>query len=89
MDLLLFGIYKETTDELTNNNILDNLIKTCNFPVYYFVGEYNRGTYISEKLIKNSDFILEFVPNSGHNVHIENSDYFWNRFTEIIEINKI
>lgn len=80
----IWAAYRSLTDIVSKENQIDLMEKNFNFPVYYLVGENNRGTSISEKLVKNTNFNLEFIPNSGHNMHIENPKYFWERLNEII-----
>jgi len=66
-------------------DLLDRLLKHCEFDCYFIFGEKNRGVYSSEKLVRDAQLPLLFIPDAGHGLHTENPDYFWEKVCTIIQ----
>ena len=70
-------------------NLLNRLLAHRDFPCYFIFGENNRGVYSSEKLVRDAQLPLLFIPNAGHGLHTENPSYFWAIVGELIQKKKI
>ncbi len=66
-------------------DLLDRLLVHRDFPCYFIFGEKNRGVYSSEKLVREAQLPLFFIPNAGHGLHTENPSYFWKNIGELIQ----
>ena len=66
-------------------NLLNRLLAHCNFTCYFIFGEKNRGVYSSEKLVRDAQLPLLFIPNAGHGLHTENPSYFWAIIGELVQ----
>ncbi|MFX1578958.1 MAG: alpha/beta fold hydrolase [Promethearchaeota archaeon] len=70
-------------------DLLDRLLAHRDFTCYFIFGEKNRGVYSSEKLVRDAQLPLLFIPNAGHGLHTENPSYFWDVVSELIQKGKI
>lgn len=66
-------------------NLLDRLLAHCDFACYFIFGEKNRGVYSSEKLVRDAQLPILFIPNAGHGLHTENPSYFWKTVGKLIQ----
>jgi len=66
-------------------DLLRRILAQSNLTCYFIFGEKNRGIYSSEKLVRDTQFPLLFIPNAGHGLHTENPSYFWNIVSELIQ----
>ena len=66
-------------------NLLNRLLAHCDFTCYFIFGEKNRGVYSSEKLVRDAQLPLLFIPNAGHGLHTENPSYFWAIIGELVQ----
>ena len=66
-------------------NLLNRLLAHRDFPCHFIFGENNRGVYSSEKLVRDAQLPLLFIPNAGHGLHTENPSYFWAIVGELIQ----
>jgi pimeloyl-ACP methyl ester carboxylesterase len=66
-------------------NLLKRLQAHRDFDCYFIFGEKNKGIYSSEKLVRDAQLPLLFIPNAGHGLHTENPSYFWATVGELIE----
>ncbi len=58
-------------------NLLNRLLKHRDFDCYFIYGEKNKGHLSSEKLVRDAQLPLLFIPDAGHGLHTENPSYFW------------
>jgi pimeloyl-ACP methyl ester carboxylesterase len=66
-------------------DLLERLLAHRDFACYFIFGEKNRGVYSSEKLVRDAQLPLLFIPNAGHGLHTENPSYFWEIVSEQIQ----
>lgn len=66
-------------------DLLDRLLAHRDFPCYFIFGEKNRGMYSSEKLVRENQLPILFIPNAGHGLHTENPSYFWKNIGDLIQ----
>ena len=66
-------------------NLLIRLLALRNLRSYFIFGEKNKGKLSSEKLVKDAQLPLLFIPNAGHGLHTENPSYFWMIVSDLIQ----
>jgi len=66
-------------------DLLNRLLEHRNFDCYFVFGEKNRGVYSSEKLVRDAQLPILFIPDAGHGLHTENPSYFWDVVGKIIQ----
>ena len=67
--------------------LLNRLLSHCDFDCYFIFGEKNKGHLSSEKLVRDAQLPLLFIPDAGHGLHTENPSFFWTTFSELIKKN--
>lgn len=65
--------------------LLNRLLVHRGFDCYFIYGEKNKGILSSEKLVRDAQLPLLFIPNAGHGLHTENPFYFWMIVSELIQ----
>ncbi len=63
-------------DKYLENDIMKG-IKECDIPTRYLIGEHIRGERTSEKLMKSTEHVVSFIPDTKFNIHIENPPELW------------
>jgi 2-succinyl-6-hydroxy-2,4-cyclohexadiene-1-carboxylate synthase len=76
---------KDLAPVSVKGDLLDRLLAHRDITCYFIFGEKNRGVYSSEKLVRDTQLPLLFIPNAGHSLHTENPLYFWEIVGEIIQ----
>jgi len=66
-------------------NLLNRLLAHRDFACYFIYGEKNKGILSSEKLVRDAQLPLLFIPNAGHGLHTENPSYFWTIVGDLIQ----
>ncbi|MFX1532549.1 MAG: alpha/beta fold hydrolase, partial [Promethearchaeota archaeon] len=82
-----YSIWGSAYDLVTlseGNQLLPRLEKLVNFPVYFIFGEKNKGRFSSEELVKNQNLPVIYIPNTGHNMFLENPQEFWKIFKGLL-----
>ncbi|MFX1323670.1 MAG: hypothetical protein ACFE8N_01855, partial [Promethearchaeota archaeon] len=67
------------------NQILPQLQKLINFPVFFIFGEKNKGRFTSEELVKSKKLPVIYIPNTGHGMFFENPKEFWSVIKELFK----
>lgn len=65
--------------------LLNRLLTHRDFECYFIFGEKNKGHLSSEKLVRDAQLPLLFIPNAGHGLHTENPSYFWKIVGDLIQ----
>lgn len=68
-------------------DLLSRLLAHLDFSVYFIFGEKNRGLYSSERMVRETQLPLLFIPKAGHGLHTENPSYFWKTVCELVQKN--
>jgi len=76
---------KDLASVSISGDLLDRLLPHCDFDCYFVFGEKNRGAYSSEKLVRDAQLPLLFIPDAGHGLHTENPTYFWDAIGNLIQ----
>lgn len=66
-------------------NLLNRMLIHRDFDCYFIYGEKNKGKLSSEKLVKDAQLPLLFIPDAGHGLHTENPSYFWMIVSDLIQ----
>ena len=66
-------------------DLLNRLLMHLDFDCYFIFGEKDRGVYSSEKLVRDAQLPLLFIPDAGHGLHTENPTYFWDVIGNLIQ----
>ncbi len=83
--LTIWASSKDLAPISVKGNLLDRLLKHRDFACYFIFGEKNKGVYSSEKLVRDAQLPLLFIPDAGHGLHTENPTYFWTNIGELIQ----
>lgn len=70
--------------QLPEEELLPRLQRLIDFPVYFILGEKNKGRFTSEELVKSENLPVVYIPNTGHNMFFENPKEFWRVIKELL-----
>ncbi len=76
---------KDLAPVSVKGNLLNRMLVHQGFDCYFIYGEKNKGILSSEKLVKDAQLPLLFIPNAGHGLHTENPSYFWMIVSDLIQ----
>ena len=57
--------------------ILPRIKNIQKFPIQFIFGKLNKGRFSSETLLREKGLPIEFIPEAGHGLHIDNPKGFW------------
>ncbi len=66
-------------------DLLNRLQTHHNLTSYFIFGEKNKGVFSSEKLVRDAQLPILYIPEAGHGLHTENPSYFWETIGKLIQ----
>ena len=66
-------------------NLLSRLLALRNLTSHFVFGEKNKGALSSEKLVRDTQLPMLYIPEAGHGLHTENPSYFWETIGKLIQ----
>ncbi|MCK4565999.1 MAG: hypothetical protein KAU48_01690, partial [Candidatus Thorarchaeota archaeon] len=76
---------KDLAQISVKGDLLHRLLAHCDFDCYFIYGEKNKGVFSSEKLVRDAQLPILFIPKAGHGLHAENPSYFWVTIGKLIQ----
>jgi len=81
----LWASSKDLAPISAGGNLLNRLLALRNLSSHFIFGEKNKGVFSSEKLVREAQLPILYIPDAGHGLHTENPSYFWETIGKLIQ----
>lgn len=66
-------------------DLLNRLLALRNLSIQFVFGEKNKDVVSSEKIVRDAQLPILYIPEAGHGLHTENPSYFWETIGKLIQ----